>query len=77
MLRPIRSTLTADVLVCPWRPEDTGTLYVYHRAKQDFFKCFGCGAEGYAVRQPEGSYRLRKQAFRNISVNRNRRVAVP
>jgi hypothetical protein len=75
--KPIRSTQNADVLICPWHPGDTGTLYVFKRAARDFFMCFGCSEEGYATQQTDGGYQLRKQSFRNVLVTKNRRIAVP
>lgn len=74
---PIRSTAKIDIMVCPWHPNDTGTLYVFKRAERDFFKCFGCGEEGYATRGRDGGYALKRQSFPNVLATKNRRIAVP
>lgn len=74
---PIRSNAHAAAAICPFHPNDTGTLYIFKRSARDFYMCFGCGSEGYAIPNDDASYRLRIQQFQNIRTTKTSRVARP
>ena len=72
----IRQHPRGRIAVCPFHEGDTGTLYIFRAAKRDWFKCLGCGEEGYAT-LTGGKYRLRCATFPNIKSGKAFRLACP
>lgn len=79
---PIRSmqtmTLEMSIANCPFSEGCRYTLHIYREAAREaFFKCFGCGEEGYATPTDDGGFQLRVQTFHNVPTTETSRIARP